>query len=202
MPFGGVLMGHVGLLRMPWSVELAFAGSFDYSHPTAHFDGVPHKPFGNPLLSAPPRDETFILVRGGATVLARVRRWWDGPHTRWTLAAGIGASYKYMALEREVDADGGLEDRPYFSHGTPYVSPAVGLDGSALLRSTPTLAILARRRDLRRDRVEQHAQRRRPGPHARRQRKRRARGHARLPDGERPPGVRRAVRGPGLRPVS
>jgi hypothetical protein len=46
-----------------------------------------------------------------------------------------------MALEREVTTVGGLEDRPYFSHGTSYFSPGVSVDAAAQIRTTPTLSI-------------------------------------------------------------
>jgi hypothetical protein len=141
MPLGGMLLVHVGMMEMPWGVELMVQGGVDYAHPTATFDGVPHKPYGNPLLSSPAREEKFIILRGGATAGVRVRRWIDGPSVRWSFAGGLGVSYKYMALEREVTTTGGLEDRPYFSHGTPYVSPALSLDAAAHARATATLAV-------------------------------------------------------------
>ena len=38
---------------------------------------------------------------------------------RPSLAFGPGVAWRYMALEREVTTDLGLEDRPYFPTGTP-----------------------------------------------------------------------------------
>jgi hypothetical protein len=144
VPFGGGLFGYVGWIPTDSRIgyEVMFGGFVDYTRPSASYDGVPHVAHGNPLFAAPPRDETFIILRGGGVLAPRVRTWFNrGAPVTWTLAGGLGLAFRYMALEREVTADGGLEDRPYFSHGTSYWSPGVSLDGAAHVRTTPTLAV-------------------------------------------------------------
>lgn len=141
VPFGGGMFGYAGGMVGTVGLEIMAGGFMDYTRPSATFDGVPHKPHGNPLVSTPRREETFIILRGGAVLAPRARVWVDAGRVAWSFAGGVGLSYRYMALEREVTTDGALEDRPYFSHGTPYISPGLSLDASAQIRSTPTLAL-------------------------------------------------------------
>lgn len=141
VPLGAMLLAHAGYAKAGLGFELAFAGGVDISRPSATFDGTTHKPYGNPLLSAPAREEDFILLRGGGTLALRARVLRPGPRVGWTFAAGLGASYKYMALEREVTTTTGLEDRPYFSRGTGYVSPTLSLDGALLVRAGASTAL-------------------------------------------------------------
>ncbi len=142
MPLGAGFFGYVGWALPPFGVEVMLAGFADYDRPAAHYDGVTHAPHGNPLLSVPKRDETFILFRGGGALALRGRYTWERPRWQPSVAAGLGLAYRYMALEREVTADGGLEDRPYFPTGTPYASPAVTVDGSMQYRATPKVAFV------------------------------------------------------------
>lgn len=143
-PLGGGFTAWAGLARGAWGYEVFFGVLGDYHHPSAHYDGKTHVPDGDPLLSTPPRDETFILVRAGGMIAARVRRSWNGPRWRPSLALGAGVAWRYVALEREVTttpATGGLEDRPYFPTGTTYVSPGVSAEAQLAWRATPTLAV-------------------------------------------------------------
>jgi hypothetical protein len=143
MPLGGGILGYAGFVPRgtPLGFEVLVGGSVDYTRPSAHYDGVPHVAHGNPLFAAPPRDETFIILRGGGLVAPRVRTWIRANGVSWTFAGGLGVAFRYMALEREATAEGGLEDRPYFSQGTSYWSPGVSLDAAAHVTTTPTLAI-------------------------------------------------------------
>jgi hypothetical protein len=141
VPFGGGLVGYAGWAKGRIGYELMVGMLGDLQRPSARFDGVPHQPHGNPLLSTPPREETFIILRGGGMVAARVRYTTTGDGLRGSFAGGIGLAYRYMALEREVTGQDGVEDRPYFATGTPYVSPAVSLDAALLVRATPSLSV-------------------------------------------------------------
>ncbi len=140
-PLGGGLFGTFGVRRRAFGLEAMAGGLFDFQRPSAHFDGVPHRPHQNPLLSIPARDETFILFRGGTMLAARVRYTTAPAALRGSFAGGVGVAYRYMALEREVTTTAGLEDRPYFASGTHYLAPALSVDAEAWLRATPTLAV-------------------------------------------------------------
>ena len=142
MPLGAGFFGYVGWARPPFGIEVMVAGFGDYARPSARYDGTTHATHGNPLLSVPKRDETFIIFRGGGALALRGRYTWGRPRWQPSVAAGLGLAYRYMALEREVTADGGLEDRPYFPTGTPYISPAVTIDGSMQYRATPKVAFV------------------------------------------------------------
>lgn len=139
-PVGGGFMGNVGVMRGRYGLEVMLGTLGDFQRPSAHFDGVTHEPYGNPLLARPARDETFIILRTGGMLAVRGRYTVDGRRWRESVAFGIGLAYRYMALEREATSTTGLEDRPYFPSGTHYVSPALSLDASLQYRTTPTLA--------------------------------------------------------------
>jgi hypothetical protein len=141
IPLGGGFMGYGGWAKGRLGFELMLGALGDVHRPSARFDGVPHQPHGNPLLSTPPREETFIVLRGGAMAAARVRYTTAPAGLRGSFAGGVGLAYRYMALEREVTGKDGVEDRPYFATGTAYVSPALSLDAALLVRATPTLAV-------------------------------------------------------------
>ena len=142
IPIGGGVFGYWGVARGAWGLEGMLGAFGDLQRPSARFDGVPHEPFANPLLSTPPRDESFIILRGGAALALRARYTWPGETWRPSVAVGPGFAWRYMALEREVTTDAGLEDRPYFSTGTPYASPALSIDLSVQHRETATLAVV------------------------------------------------------------
>jgi hypothetical protein len=75
-------------------------------------------------------------------VAPRVRAWLSSSERiAWSFALGIGLAWRYMALEREVTTVDGLQDHPYLSPGTSYVSPGVSIDASAHIVTTPTLSI-------------------------------------------------------------
>jgi hypothetical protein len=143
-PFGGGIMGYAGWIPRPDGLgfEVLFGMFADYTRPSATYDGVPHVAHGNPLWATPPRDESFVILRGGGVLAPRVRAWVNpNEAVAWSFAGGLGLAFRYMALEREVTSTDGLEDRPYFSKGTSYWSPGVSLDAAAHLRTTPTLAV-------------------------------------------------------------
>ncbi|HWL86641.1 MAG TPA: hypothetical protein VNO21_12610 [Polyangiaceae bacterium] len=141
MPVGGGLAGTIGYARDPFGLEVFLGVLGDFQRPSAHFDGSTHQAHGDPLLAAPARNESFIIVRGGAMVAARVRLSKQWSRFRTSVAVGPGLAWRYMALEREVTTFDGAEDRPYFSRGTSYVSPALSLEGQIQWRATPTLAV-------------------------------------------------------------
>jgi hypothetical protein len=143
-PLGGGLVAYAGWIPTPDGLgfELMLASVTDYTRPGATYDGVPHTTHGNPLFAEPARDETFIILRTGVALAPRVRVWLaSSENLAWSFAGGVGLAWRYMALEREVTSVDGLEDRPYFSRGTSYISPGLSLDASALLRATPTLSV-------------------------------------------------------------
>ncbi|MEO6418328.1 MAG: hypothetical protein ABIP39_02910 [Polyangiaceae bacterium] len=141
IPIGGALFGYVGIARKQLGLEVMLGAMGDLHRPSASFDGAPHTPYGNPLISMPKREESFIILRGGGLLAVRGRYTSQTARLRKTIAAGIGASYKQMALEREVTSDTGLEDRPYFPSGAGYFSPALSFDGALQYRASSTTAV-------------------------------------------------------------
>jgi hypothetical protein len=142
IPVGVGLNGYAGFARGRFGLEGFLAVQGDLHRPSARYDGVTHRPFGNPLFSNPPREESFIILRGGAVLAPRIRYTIEEENLRYSFAAGVGVAYRYSALVREVTGDGGVEDRPYFPSGVGYVSPALSLDSQLQIRSTATLAIV------------------------------------------------------------
>jgi hypothetical protein len=142
IPLGFGFLGHVGLARGRVGYEIFLAALGDLHRPSARYDGVPHRPNGNPLLSIPPREETFILLRAGFMLVPRIRYTIENETTRFSFAGGIGLAYRIIALEREVMGEGGVEDRPYFAKAVGYLSPALSLGAQFQVRSTATLAIV------------------------------------------------------------
>jgi hypothetical protein len=141
VPLGGGFMGYAGWAKSKLGYEIMLGALGDLQRPSARFDGVPHQPHGNPLLSTPPREETFIILRAGGMIAPRLRYTTAGDGLRGSVAGGLGLAYRYMALEREVTGKDGVEDRPYFATGTAYVSPALSLDGALFVRATSTLHV-------------------------------------------------------------
>jgi hypothetical protein len=141
IPIGGALFGYAGIARNAFGLEVMLGAMGDLHRPSATFDGAPHTPYGNPLVSMPKRVETFILLRGGGILAVRGRYTSQTTRLRKTIAIGIGASYKQMAMEREVTSDTGLEDRPYFPAGAGYLSPALTLDGALQYRASAATAV-------------------------------------------------------------
>ena len=141
IPWGGGFTGHVGIATGWLGYELFLGALGDVQRPSARYDGATHLAYGNPLLSNPRREETFVVLRAGVMLAPRVRFVSETDDSRLSLAVGPGLAWRHMALEREVTTDGGQEDRPYFSPATSYVSPALSLEASWQIRSTRTLAI-------------------------------------------------------------
>lgn len=140
-PVGPALAGYVGFRHETFGFEWFLASAAELYRPEAHFDGVVHEPFVNPLYAAPARDETFIIVRSGFVTGPRLRYTTSGNTWRGSVAAGVGLAYRYLALVREATSTEGQEDRPYFSKGTGYFSPALTLDTALHIRATSTLAV-------------------------------------------------------------
>lgn len=140
--WGAAFSAHYGRRVEGWpvAVEGGLRLMADASAPSARYDGVPHLPQGNPLLSSPARDESFVLGRVGIALLARARLTSSGAR-RWSLAAGPGLSIRHHSLVRRVRSDDGGEDRPLFDAPGFTVAPALSIDGSLQLYATDTLRV-------------------------------------------------------------
>lgn len=142
IPWGATFSAHYGRRIEGWpvAVEGALRLMADASTPSARYDGAPHLPQGNPLLSSPARDESFVLGRVGFAVLARARLTSSGAR-RWSLAAGPGLSFRHHSLVRRVRSDDGGEDRPLLDAPGWTAAPALSVDGSVQLYATDTLRV-------------------------------------------------------------
>lgn len=141
-PIGGGIFGYAGWTWDPVGFELMLGGGVDTVQQTAHFTGIVASGSTVPA-SVPPRDETFTFVRGGAIAAVRARAVFQWSVVRATLAGGLGASYKIMAMKRDATT---TAEQPQltttFVPGTvSYISPALTLEGAVQFRTSATLAI-------------------------------------------------------------
>jgi len=142
-PIGGGLFGYMGWTWDPVGFELMLGGEGDTVKQTAHYTGIMASGSTVPA-SVPARTEEFTFVRGGGIAAVRARATFQGNLIRGTIAGGLGASYKVMAMQRTAATTAEqppLSAPPFVPSLIAYVSPALSFEGAIQLRASPTLAI-------------------------------------------------------------
>jgi PEGA domain len=140
-PFGGGLHGHLGYHWNPVGLELFMMGGYENTKQKATFDGTGSLS-ANRLAVGVPREEDFSVHRYGGLGAVRARMTVQSDSLRFSIAGGIGASYKRMALVRKATAsDGTARTETYSPNSLGYVSPAIAIDASLGYRVSPTTAL-------------------------------------------------------------
>jgi PEGA domain len=136
-PIGGGLLGHIGYHWNPVGLELFMMGGYDNTRHKATFDGVGTLS-ANRLAVGVAREEAFTVHRYGGLAALRARATVQGELIRFSVAGGIGASYKRLALVREAKSLVNNQTDKYGPDSVGYLSPAVAVDVSLGIRITPT----------------------------------------------------------------
>jgi hypothetical protein len=141
-PVGLSLGGYFGYSWDPIGLELFGTGGADLHEPTASFDGIV-RPGSNPVLTGPPRRESWHVLRAGGGGAVRARVIWDPhPRFRFTFAIGPGLAVRHViAVRRAVAQDGSGAEDQFAPPGAAYASPALSVDLAAHLRLAPGVSL-------------------------------------------------------------
>jgi hypothetical protein len=136
---GGGLNGYLGYHWDPVGVELFAGAQYDQNSPTLKFNASNT----NPGLSADPaRTEEFAVRRVGGFAIARVRLTMQGEKIRFSVAGGVGLSYRSMLLTRDTTADANPALRDGFvPDAESYLSPVISLEPGVYYRLGPHTGI-------------------------------------------------------------
>jgi len=142
-PVGFAIAGHVGYTWDPVGIEIFGAFGFDYTAPSATFDGQV-TPGSNPALTGPARTEQFRVARAGGMGALRARGTIDGKHVRVSFAGGAGFGYHAMAMDRTATTTDGSNQTDLFAPPViTYVSAALSFEAMVSLRLGKSVAITA-----------------------------------------------------------
>jgi len=129
---GGGLNGFIGYHWDPVGVELFVGAQYDHSAPTLTWGPSSLDTGFGP---DPARTEEFGVHRAGGFGIARVRYTAQGDKLRFSVAAGMGLSYRVMALTRDTTAASNPQFRDVFVPDTQnYLSPVISLEPSLSYR--------------------------------------------------------------------
>jgi hypothetical protein len=136
---GGGLTGFVGYHWDPVGIELFAAAQYDQTSPTLKWGPSSTDPGLGP---DPARTEEFTVRRIGGLAALRVRLTFQGEKLRFSVAGGVGLSYRSMLLTRDATAEANPAFRDAFvpdSQG--YLSPVLSLEPSLQYRLGPHTAV-------------------------------------------------------------
>jgi hypothetical protein len=129
---GGGLTGFLGYHWDPVGVELFMGGQYDQSSPTLNWAASSTDPGLGP---DPARTEEFNVRRVGGFAIARIRLTLQGEKLRFSVAGGVGISYRSMLLTRDTTAIANRAFRDAFvPDAEGYLSPALSLEPSLQYR--------------------------------------------------------------------
>lgn len=142
-PGGVAIAGHVGYTWDPVGIEIFGAFGFDYTSPSATFDGQV-QPGSNAALTGPARVESFRVARAGGMGALRARGTIDGKHVRVMFAGGAGFALHAMAMDRTATTTDGTNQTDYFAAPVvTYLTGGLSFEVSAAWRLTKSVAITA-----------------------------------------------------------
>ena len=129
---GGGINGFVGYHWDPVGVELFLGAAYDQSSPTLVWGPSSTDPGLGP---DPARTEDFTVRRVGGFGMFRIRLTFQGEKLRFSVAGGVGLSYRSMLLTRDTTS---AENPPLRNAFVPdaqtYLSPIISLDPSIQYR--------------------------------------------------------------------
>jgi hypothetical protein len=124
--------GFVGYHWDPVGVELFLGASYDTASPKLDWNASSTDPGLGP---DPARTEDFSLHRIGGFGAARVRLTLQSEKIRFSVAGGVGLSYKTILLERDAKAKSDPNQRDLFVPGAQgYWSPLISLEPAVYYR--------------------------------------------------------------------
>ncbi len=136
---GGGLNGFIGYHWDPVGVELFGGAHYDQSTPTLTWGPSSTDPGIGP---DPARKEEFGVRRVGGFGLFRLRLTLQGEKLRFSVAGGVGLSYRSMFLTRDTTAVANADFRDAFVPGAQsYLSPVISLEPSIQYRLGARVAL-------------------------------------------------------------
>ena len=130
--FGGGLNGFVGYHWDPVGVELFAGAQYDQSSPTLSWAPSSTDPGIGP---DPARTEEFTVRRMGGFGILRIRLTLEGDKLRFSVAGGVGLSYRTMLMTRDTTATANAAFHEAFvPDAQGYLSPVISLDPSLQYR--------------------------------------------------------------------
>lgn len=137
---GGGITGFVGYHWDPVGVELAFGGQYDQTSIKQEYAASSVDPGIGP---DPARSQDFSVRRFGGYGAARIRLTLQAAKKiRFSIAGGVGLSYRVMSLERNTTATGNGQGRDAFVPDVQsYLSPVVSLEPTLYYRLSDTLSL-------------------------------------------------------------
>ncbi len=137
--FGGGVTGFIGYHWDPVGVELFVGAQYDQSSPTLNWGPSSTDPGIGP---DPARKEDFSIHRIGGFGIIRVRLTLQGEKLRFSIAGGVGLSYRSLLMTRDTTAtsDPALHDA-FVPDAQSYLSPILSLEPSIQYRVGPHTAI-------------------------------------------------------------
>jgi len=129
---GGGLTGFIGYHWDPIGVELFLGGQYDQSSPTLTWAQADLDPGFGPN---PARTEEYAVRRLGGFGAARIRLTLQTDKIRFSMAAGVGLSYRVMLMERDTRSTANPELRDVFvPDSQSYLSPILSVEPSVYYR--------------------------------------------------------------------
>ena len=129
---GGGITGFFGYHWDPVGVELFAGAQYDQSSPTLNWGPSSLDPGFGP---DPARTEEFKVRRVGGFGVMRVRLTLQGEKLRFSVAGGVGLSYRSVLLTRDTKAtDPALPPDVFVPDGQSYLSPVLSLEPSIQYR--------------------------------------------------------------------
>jgi hypothetical protein len=136
---GGGIDGFIGYHWDPVGIELFAGAQYDQSSPTLKWGPSSTDPGLGP---DPARTEEFAVRRIGGFGILRIRLTLQGEKLRFSVAGGVGVSYRSLLLTRDTTADANPVFRDAFvPDAQGYLSPVISFEPSLQYRLTPHTAI-------------------------------------------------------------
>lgn len=135
---GGGVTGFVGYHWEPIGVELFVAGQYDQSSPKLEWNASSTDPGLGP---DPARTEDFRIHRLGGLGAFRIRYTLQSEKIRFSIAGGVGLSYRTMFLTRDSSEKApGTGRNTFVPDAASYLSPVLSFEPSIAFRLTPGIA--------------------------------------------------------------
>ena len=136
---GGGITGFIGYHWDPVGVELYAGAQYDQTSPTLSWGPSSTDPGIGP---DPARKEEFSVHRIGGFATMRVRLTFQGEKLRFSVAGGVGLSYRSLLMTRDSTATANAAFRDAFvPNAQSYLSPILSIEPSLQYRVGPHTAI-------------------------------------------------------------
>ena len=135
---GGGVTGFLGYHWDPVGVELFLGAQYDQTKPSQKWVASSTDPgFGDD----PARTEDFTVRRIGGFGIARIRLTFQSDKLRFSVAGGVGLSYRSLVLTRDATRDSDGATDKLVPDAQSYLSPILSLEPSLQYRIGPHTAL-------------------------------------------------------------